>query len=371
MARILLLGYFGEGNFGDEALLADWLIRQGQSLRNASFDIDVVVRGHELFQGLPAARRLQDMISECIPQKRALSLSPRDYRALILPGGSILQDSTSVKSLLYYLWFLRRFTQSPCRVILLNQGIGPISSWLGNTLAPIVLRSADYLSLRDEASLEWARSRHIDGSNCQLRHSADPILFYDQPPLPGFDRLALPDQYFVYIPRRSGDLPALDDLTTEAQAAAQLIRHVRELTGLPCLLVPFAPGADRSFAREIELECVGDATLAPDCGEGGPDSWQITRSARLVISSRLHGLIAAAGAWLPCMGIAIDPKISQIATELGCPWCFPATQHREDSLHLTSELWLHREHVRTHLEDKLQEMHQRLQESDTSYRQLI
>ncbi|MDH5579998.1 MAG: polysaccharide pyruvyl transferase family protein, partial [Betaproteobacteria bacterium] len=161
MARILLLGYFGAGNFGDEALLADWLIRLGLPLRDQNIDIDVIVRGDQLLRGIPAAARLASMISEQIPQKLGLRLDPRDYQALVLPGGSILQDSTSLKSLLYYLWFIRRFTQSTCRVMLLNQGIGPISSWLGNTLTPVVLRNTDLLSLRDEQSMEWASQRRI------------------------------------------------------------------------------------------------------------------------------------------------------------------------------------------------------------------
>jgi polysaccharide pyruvyl transferase CsaB len=371
VAKILLLGYFGAGNFGDEALLADWLIRQGRQLRDNNFEIDVVVRDQELFQGMPSSERLQSMISSEIPQKAALQLNPRDYRALILPGGSVLQDSSSLKSLLYYLWFLRRFTQSPCRVVLLNQGIGPISSWLGNLLAPIVLRAGDYLSLRDEQSLEWARSKRLDTAHCEIRHSCDPILFYDQPPLPGFDRTLLPERYFVYIPRRSRDLPAPDDLSTEAQAAARLIQHTKSVTGLPCVIVPFALREDLEFAREIERESVGDASLPGDLSQRLPDAWTITRSAELVISSRLHGLIAAAGACIPSLGIALDPKISQIATELGCPWCFPATQHREDSFRIIDDLWEHRAHVRTHLEDRLQEMHIRLNKSDSRYRQLI
>src|SRR5690606_4828671 len=99
------------------------------------------------------------MISSRIPQQQGLKLNPRDYQALVVPGGSLLQDSSSVKSLLYYLWFIRRFTQSPCRVMLLNQGIGPVSSWLGSMLTPFVLRGCDLLSLRDEQSFDWTQ-RH-------------------------------------------------------------------------------------------------------------------------------------------------------------------------------------------------------------------
>ncbi|MCB1221976.1 MAG: polysaccharide pyruvyl transferase family protein [Planctomycetales bacterium] len=370
MARILLLGYFGAGNFGDEALLADWLIRHGRFFRDQNFDIDVVVRGDKLLPGIPSSRQLLDSVSQLVPQKQALRLDPRDYQVLVLPGGSILQDSSSVKSLLYYLWFIRRFTQSTCRVLLLNQGIGPISSWLGSTLTPIVLRNTDMLSLRDEQSMQWAQKHRVDSGNCRLVQSCDPILLYDQPPLSGFDGSQLPARYFAYIPRRSGDLPAPDDLVSEAQAAATLIRHVREQTGMDCLVLPYAP-EDLGFAQEIVAECVGDAQLAPGVDQPQPDYWQLTRHAQLVITSRLHGLIAAAGALVPCLGIAIDPKISQIGTELGFPWCFPATQHREDTFSTFADLWNEREHVRTHLEDKLKELRELLHRSDEQFRQLI
>ncbi|MCB1216826.1 polysaccharide pyruvyl transferase family protein [bacterium] len=370
MARILLLGYFGAGNFGDEALLADWLERHGRELQARTFDIDVVVRDDVLLRGIPGSRALLDLVSECIPQQAALKLDPRDYQALVLPGGSVLQDSSSLRSLLYYLWFIRRFTQSTCRVIMLNQGIGPISSWLGNVLTPIVLRQVDMLSLRDEQSNEWAAQKRINSGSCQILRSCDPILLRQQSPQPGFDGSLLPAAYFAYVPRRSGDLPAPDDLNTEAQAAALLIRHVREQTGLDCLLLPYAP-EDMEFAQEIQRECVGEARIAPGLDAPEPDLWSLTRSAQLVITSRLHALIAAAGALVPCLGIAIDPKISRIGTELGFPWCFPATQHREDTFSTFSDLWEERAHVRTHLEDKLQEMRELLDRSDTLFRQLI
>ena len=40
------------------------------------------------------------------------------------PGGSLLQDTTSLRSLLFYLWAIRRFAAAAVPVFLLNQGLG-------------------------------------------------------------------------------------------------------------------------------------------------------------------------------------------------------------------------------------------------------
>lgn len=119
------------------------------------------------------------------------------------------------------------------------------------------------------------------------------------------------------------------------------------------------------------MECVGDARLAPGVATGGTDLWHVTRLSQLVITSRLHGLVAAAGALVPCLGIAMDQKISQIGTELGYPWVFPARQHTAESFGVLADLLNEQEHVRVHLEDKLAELHEMLNESDGKFRQLL
>lgn len=108
MDRVLILGYFGAGNFGDDALLTGWLIRHREWLQENGLVADITVGGDELpFGGFIESKALAEFVSALVPKQRALSVPVDAYQALIAPGGSLLQDVTSLKSLLYYLAVIR------------------------------------------------------------------------------------------------------------------------------------------------------------------------------------------------------------------------------------------------------------------------
>ena len=68
-----------------------------------------------------------------------------------------MQDKTSTKSLLYYLQVLRMAKKYACRIALCANGIGPIIRAKNAERVREALMLADYISLRDDASLMFAR----------------------------------------------------------------------------------------------------------------------------------------------------------------------------------------------------------------------
>jgi len=333
---VLLLGYFGAGNFGDDALLADWLIRHGAWLRSQGLQADILCGQSDPLGGFIEGPALMKLVGRLVPKRTALTMPTRDYRAVVAPGGSLLQDASSLRSLLFYLWVIRRFALSGVPVFLLHQGIGPLQSQLAKRLTPAVLRLVRLLSLRDRSSYEWALHQPALSKHPHVHLSCDPILGATFSPYPDCPGLAsLPAEYLLAMPRPTGDLPYPGDRTEEAAALAQCLAYAAKLAGLPVVLLPLHHGQDEAFCQAVARargEGMTVLALAPDEAHRASAVWQAFTGARLVISHRLHGLVAAAARDLPAMGVAYDPKVSAFCDDMGYPWCYPATVHEAQTL---------------------------------------
>ena len=77
---------------------------------------------------------------------------------LISGGGSLLQDVTSLKSLIYYLWVIFTALRYKKKVVIFAQGIGPIRNKIAQFVTACILKKCTYISVRDSKSqklLEW------------------------------------------------------------------------------------------------------------------------------------------------------------------------------------------------------------------------
>jgi polysaccharide pyruvyl transferase CsaB len=143
---VLLAGYYGFGNFGDELLASEavnFLVRAGikrERIAILSGDPDQSKRdlGVESFA--------RGLLSQSLRQ--ALSES----RSLLFAGGGIFQDSSSVGSCFYYWGLVRMALLASCPAAAISQSIGPLSSFLGRKLTKDALFRCNYISVRDNAS---------------------------------------------------------------------------------------------------------------------------------------------------------------------------------------------------------------------------
>lgn len=147
--RFVLSGYFGFKNFGDEAILSV-LIKKLQSNRER---ITVISSNPQytksLYSHIAAVKTFDfnNIIS---------AIYKSDI--LISGGGSLLQDATSLKSLIYYLSIIFIALCFRKKVIIFSQGIGPIKSAFGRFMTKLLLRSCHYISVRDKKSKELLQS---------------------------------------------------------------------------------------------------------------------------------------------------------------------------------------------------------------------
>jgi polysaccharide pyruvyl transferase CsaB len=292
----LICGYYGEHNLGDDALL-QVLLEQLPS------DWRPVVTAHDQ----PGVGQLHGVTTT---ERRSLSgvlgaLSRCD--SLVLGGGSLLQDSTSFRSLVYYASLILTARLQGKPVLLWGQGLGPLQRRSSRALVRLLLPQATAISWRDRASATLA-----EGWGIHAMVGSDPV--WALPPLewqgPGGPIVLC----WRPVAQLEGEawrpyLAAVEQLATDADREVLWLPFHRHQDGglLAALAGKGLVGAGlRARSREL---------AAADPRE----AMALFRRAGLVIAMRLHGLILAALSGSPCAALSYDPKVMAAATGIGCP----------------------------------------------------
>lgn len=141
--KVIISGYYGFDNFGDEAILGVLV----KKLTELKADIRVFskrpIKTAQLYN-------VKSTLFFCMIQV-IYRLSKCDV--LISGGGSLLQDVTSLKSLLYYLFIINTALFFNKKVIIFAQGIGPVNNPIGRFLTKRTLKKCTLVTVRDDRSL--------------------------------------------------------------------------------------------------------------------------------------------------------------------------------------------------------------------------
>ena len=150
MTKYIVSAYIGFDNFGDEAI-ARVLTKELKSKNAESIT---------LISSNPVKTANMHGVESC----GMLSFLPALIKSdvLISGGGSLLQDKTSLKSLLYYLGVIYIALILGKKVEIYSQGIGPIKSFIGKLLTRIAFTFVSKISVRDAQSQELLKSWKIN-----------------------------------------------------------------------------------------------------------------------------------------------------------------------------------------------------------------
>lgn len=292
---VLLCGYYGEHNIGDDALLQALLGELPQSLNPVvtAFDQSQVQRRHRV---------------ETVQRRdlRAVLARLRSCQALILGGGSLLQDSTSFKSLLYYGALITAARLQGKAVVLWAQGLGPLKRRRSRALVRFLLSLSTAVSWRDPESATLARRLGCDGED-----AGDAVWLLPQQQWLGRGGPIVVCWRPTPLLQGSAWTPYLDALD---QLAAQADREV--------LWLPFHREQDRSLLEQFRNEGLIPEALSSRSrqlqAENPKEAMAVFRSSGLVLAMRLHALILGALSGAPVSALSYDPKVKACADQLSC-----------------------------------------------------
>ena len=182
MTNILIAGYYGLNNIGDEAILSGMICSLNKYIDNAQFSVitNDPIETRKLHNVFPVKQSfkegLQKFALNCVFKNELYNIFKQidNCDIFILGGGSLLQDLR-----VYYLPFLLSMVyyaqKKGKRTVVYGIGAGPIDTQLGKKLCRKILGSADLVTVRDSMS-----KRVLD--KCDIKNvaqTADPAFGID------------------------------------------------------------------------------------------------------------------------------------------------------------------------------------------------
>lgn len=292
--KIMISGYHGYKNTGDEAVLESFL----DYIKDKIPDIDIVVLSADpdfttKNYGVRAIKRFD--IFSIIKEFKNCDL-------LVSGGGSLLQDVTSSRTIPYYLSIIAIAKFLKVKVSIFAQGIGPVKRNFFKKWIRDVFMTVDTISVRDKGSLDFLMSIGLERSDIQVL--SDPVFCLKSLKEKKYMTEIIDGNTIIFALRKWNDLICED-------VFASYIDKINNDLNTKAVLLAFQPQEDLELSEKIANLAKSDVkvisyNISPKFVK------QIISSSGLLVGMRLHSLILAASCNVACVGISYDPKVESL-----------------------------------------------------------
>lgn len=307
MDQVLISGYYGFKNSGDDALLLSII----EDLKKQKPDLNIVVlssnpKETSAVYGVKSINRYN-------PFSVIGAMLSSDM--LISGGGTLIQDGTSTKSLFYYLSVISLAHFFRLKIMLYSNGIGPLSRGKNIERTRKVLNKVDLITLRDQSSYDELSRIGVDKPDVVL--TADPAFT-----LAASSEQAAKDVLSQYGVDFSKPLLCIsvrdwnmvkDDFE---DVIADAVSYAANQYGFYPVFLPMQPSKDVEISKRIAKKLSCPASVIEKAYSNALTLGMI-RYMSLCIGMRLHSLIYSASQCVPLIGLVYDPKINGCMDYMG------------------------------------------------------
>lgn len=298
--EILISGYYGFKNSGDDALLRAII----NDICKYKESPNIVV----LSKNARETERLYRVKSINRFNFFAILHHMKKADMLISGGGTLMQDGTSTKSLIYYLSIINLALKKKLKVMLYSNGIGPLNRAENRERTSRTLNKVDLITLRDGASAKLLKE--INVTTPKIVVSADPAF-----------GLECNDKCFGRSILDKYDVPKNKNLIGISvrrwgencrgfeMIMAQMCDYVADKYGMYPVFLPMQIERDLVISQSIAARMRTDAAVL-NMRYSVDEMMSIISNMNVCVGMRLHSLIYAAVSAVPFIGLAYDPKVS-------------------------------------------------------------
>lgn len=323
--KLVISGYYGYGNSGDEAVLQAILqaLRQEGAKQNVTIIptvLSVNPRATEQMHGVRAISRMNLL---------GIARELRNSDGLVSGGGSLLQDITGRMTIPYYLSIIKFAQWFGKPTFIYAQGVGPIETKSFYPFIHYIYSKSQYVSVRDQESSELlreigVRQDRIDvvsdpvmalSSDFPEIHTNLPVTSESQVSMSTETDSEMNKETIIGVSVRFWH-PYREELNRLAEALGYI------LDADPSIRIRFLPfyvpndvEASQHVMKQLSKEHLERTDIYTEAIYP-QDMLEQVAKCDLLIGMRLHSLIYAASNRVPLLGISYDPKIDHFLNQL-------------------------------------------------------
>lgn len=309
MHKVLVSGYYGFGNTGDEAIL-EAIVESLKKLNN-SIQITALSADPEMtrkLHGISAVKRTSPLsiLKEIIASDLVIS-----------GGGGLLQDVTSSRSIPYYLMIVYMAKKMGKKVMFYANGVGPVYRDINKRMIRLVGNTVDLISVRDEHSKKELENLGV--KKPPLVVTADPAFVLE--PIKDEEGFSILNEQKI----------VLDDSRIKVGISLRPwnLGRSREIIAGACDYVSKTFGADivflpmqfpKDFYESLEvMKLMKNRAHILEKPMGPRELLWLSGKMDLIFGMRLHALIFGAMMGVPLLGLIYDPKVEHFLDMVNQP----------------------------------------------------
>ncbi len=298
---VMLCGYYGRRNLGDD-----------MSLRALSDNLSRVCGANKkIILTTDAKATPIDSSTLCVHRFNLPKIFRymKKTRMFILGSGSILQDSTSSRSMFYYLYILEKALKKCPRTMLYSNGVGPISRERYKNKTAELLNKVSRSVVRDSQSYSFLTEIGVVPDRIAL--AADETFTLDKSTVEKSYPLEKSKKYLGINLKYS---KTCDEFLTQFAEFTDTVAKKYKLTPI---LLPVHYGQDMPALKRLSSKLSCEHILISGKLEH-EKTLSILSQCEVSVLERLHSMIFSSIFERPFIAIDYDPKVKSLCKELGC-----------------------------------------------------
>lgn len=287
MKKILVSGYIGFNNFGDEAIFYALV----NHLKSLKFKVCALCNNPK------DVKNKYDVDTFYYKNPIQIIKAIIDCDILYSGGGSLLQNKTGNFSLYYYLLIILTAKLFCKKVFIFSQGIEPVNGKFSEFFLKFVLKQADYITVRDNNSLNYLKTLNI---NSDL--TSDPVY-------------SLVENYKISSEKKGLIVQLRDFKDFNKNIPADLaysLKGYKDTVRVLSLQNEVDEKICKTLVEKLNSEGV-KARYTPFYSI--EKTFDIINQAEFMISTRLHGAILANALKVKTFALIYDDKVRSLADE--------------------------------------------------------
>lgn len=315
--KVVISGFYGSRNLGDEAILSSIIY----SLREEYDNVEITVLSL-LPQNVREDHDVDALLrADLGPRMFTMNWSVL-YQALseadihIIGGGGLLQDAHFNLSIFRYLYPVLLSKSAGTPVMLYSVGVGPIHESLNRTIVRDILNMVESIFVRDYQSKETLMDIGVEK---EITVCADPVYYLNRVPdsesITALNSEGIStDDKLLAVSVRDYNLPQ-----SVKPELADFLDYLSEVEDYSVVFTPFGyEGEPSDYAVSNEIRSYMSSPSKILERKYHPETFAgLLRQMDMIIGMRLHSIILGSRAGVPVLGLSYLPKVERELRKLG------------------------------------------------------